>query len=122
MTAPAVPCDWAHWDRAVWPAACLESERLFRQPHARLFPLVALNRKDGRPQPEVMTVCGPGRLLSVFADEAQVALDAALHAAPRRRVTYLKPWEVWPVQAGTRCPGHGDLLFAGAAGEGAMTK
>jgi hypothetical protein len=87
--------DYSHWERAVWPASCLESEALFGQPHARLFPLLATGRNpyDGQPVPQVQTVRGPGRLLSVFADEAQVALDSDT----KGKVVFLRPWEVWPL-------------------------
>jgi hypothetical protein len=68
---------------------CLESERLFGVPYARLFPLV-------RPRPgdyslRVQTARGCGVLRSVFAREAQVELDAG----PKGKVTFFRPSEVW---------------------------
>jgi hypothetical protein len=78
----------SRWRAAAWPAACLESERLFGQPHARLFPLLSRPDLDRR----VDTPGGPGRLLSVFAEEVQVAL-----AGKAGVVAFLKPWDVVPL-------------------------
>jgi hypothetical protein len=70
-----------------WPERCLGSERLFGQPRARLFPLIASH---------VNTAQGPGRLLSVFRDVCHVALDDAPGRAGRRLVELLRPSDVWP--------------------------
>lgn len=51
------------------PEAPCESERRFRQPHARLFPFI------GR---KVRTPAGPGILQQVFADRATVVLESEL--------------------------------------------
>lgn len=48
-----------------WPVECLDSERRFGKPHARLFPL--LDQTVETPQ-------GPGRLLQVFAERVAVEL------------------------------------------------
>jgi hypothetical protein len=68
-----------------WPPECLDAERRFRMPHARLFPLL------GGP---VTTPAGPGELLQVFADRAAVRLDA-----DPGRLTFVLPAEVCPAGA-----------------------
>jgi TubC N-terminal docking domain len=65
-----------------WPTECLESERRFGQPHARLFPL--LGRRVATPK-------GRGRLLQVFASRAAVRLEHAPDI-----LTFLLPEEVRP--------------------------
>jgi len=69
----------------VWPPECLDTERRFRVPYARLFPLL------GGP---VTTPAGPGTLLQVFADRAAVRLDA-----DPDRLTFVLPVEVRPAGA-----------------------
>lgn len=50
-----------------WPPESVTAERLFGQPHAKLFPLI------GR---KVKTPAGPGTLLQVFAERVTVLLDS----------------------------------------------
>ncbi len=66
-----------------WPAECLESEQRFRQPHARLFPLL---------DKSVETPLGAGRLVQVFADRAAVVLHH-----DQESLTFLLPEEVHPI-------------------------
>ena len=75
-------------DSPEWPARCLESEQLFGQPHAKLFPLIG---------GLVGTAQGPGRLRSVFAER----VDVALLSGPAGKVTFFRPAEVFPLA------GHG---------------
>ena len=51
----------------MWPAACLDSERRFGRPEARLYPLLGQS---------VRTPAGTGTLVQVFAQAAAVVLDA----------------------------------------------
>src|SRR5262249_27817323 len=64
-----------------WPERCLESGRLFGQPHARLFPLLDKN---------VVTARGQGVLHQVFAERAAVLLDG------QDALTFLHPSKVLP--------------------------
>ena len=64
-----------------WPRECLECERRFGQPHARLFPLI---------DRMVMTPSGRGRLIQVFADRVVVVLKTGGQAE------YLLPQEIAP--------------------------
>jgi hypothetical protein len=84
---------WRYWRGVTWPKSCLESERLFGQPHARLFPLVPCGNYPDAPTGRVMTLNGPGRLLQVFAERAAVVLDAGLP----NKMTFLHPSQVWSV-------------------------
>jgi hypothetical protein len=84
--------DWSAWRAVEWPQRCLESERRFGQPCARLYPLIPCGNYPGAPTGRVMTARGPGRLLAVFADVVQVALDDD----PKSKAAILQPWEVWP--------------------------
>jgi hypothetical protein len=52
-----------------WPAASLDVERRFGQPHAKLFPF--LGRKVRTPE-------GVGTLIQVFADRCTVVLDSQM--------------------------------------------
>jgi hypothetical protein len=90
--AGRVAAAWKYWDAVTWPARCLESEQLFGQRHARLFPLIKGGSYPGAPTGWVMTSRGPGKLLAVAADVCLVALDEG----PKRRATFLPPNEVWP--------------------------
>lgn len=68
-----------------WPAECWQSEALYGQPHARLFPLI------GRP---VWTPQGAGRLVQVFSNRAAVVLDCQPGL-----VAFLDPGAIRPGQA-----------------------
>ena len=65
-----------------WPPECLDAERRFGVPHARLFPLI------GR---RVSTPAGDGTLVQVFAERAAVRLDAQPH-----QLAFFLPAEVRP--------------------------
>jgi len=65
-----------------WPVECLEAERRFGHPAARLYPL--LDRK-------VETSQGPGRLWQVFSSLAGVVLESN-----PKRVEFVRPEEVAP--------------------------
>jgi len=86
VSAPAAgtePTDGSAQAALAWPAASLDAERRFVQPHARLFPF--LGRK-------VRTPRGPGTLLVVFAERAEVLLD--FH---RDACDFFSPGEIEPV-------------------------
>jgi hypothetical protein len=105
---------WRYWRVVTWPKSCLESERLFGQPHARLFPLVPCDNYPDAPTGRVMTLNGPGRLLQVFAERAAVVLDTG----PQDAMVFLHPSQVWPAaQTSPWAASSGD----GTPGEGALT-
>ena len=67
-----------------WLQECLDSEKRFGEPHAKLFPLLGKR---------VWTSHGSGILWRVFADSAGVALES-----DSKKVTFVKPEEVGPKQ------------------------
>jgi hypothetical protein len=83
--------EWNTWRQVSWPTSCLESERLYRTHHARLYPLLPCGQYRNAPHGRVETVRGQGQLLSVWAERLEVALE-------RTGVVYLATWEAWPLQ------------------------
>jgi len=72
-------------EEADWPSECLDYERRFGQPHARLFPLIGKR---------VTTPRGDGMLLQVFSSQVTVALDRR----PGAVVDIVPPEDVRPIQ------------------------
>ena len=87
---------WLATAAAPWPAACLEAERRFGQPHARLFPLIGQT---------VSTPNGAGVLCQVFRDRAAVVVGVDLAGLAGLRhdqapsMTFVAPHHVAPAVA-----------------------
>jgi len=74
-------------DGSSWPQACLESERRFGKPHARLFPFI---------KNKVQTPLGSGILFNVLSSPDKVIAGVVLDGAPDR-VTFVKVDKIKPL-------------------------